>query len=103
MLPLTAAASIRRCSILASIADGSPASCTRRRKVYRHSGVETPVPSSSTPRSANPLAHLTSLQAMLLLGSVGMLPTLWSEMLFPAIMSIQQDLGTSASAVQQTI
>jgi DHA1 family bicyclomycin/chloramphenicol resistance-like MFS transporter len=40
---------------------------------------------------------------MLLLGSVGMLPTLWSDMLFPAIMSIQQDLGTSASAVQQTI
>ena len=61
------------------------------------------MPSSSTPRSAHPLAHLTSLQAMLLLGSVGMLPTLWSDMLFPAIVSIQQDLGTSATAVQQTI
>ena len=34
---------------------------------------------------------------------MGMLPTLWSDMLFPAITSIQQDLGTSATAVQQTV
>jgi DHA1 family bicyclomycin/chloramphenicol resistance-like MFS transporter len=40
---------------------------------------------------------------MLLLGSMGTLPTLWSDMLFPAFMSIQQDLGTSATAVQQTV
>jgi DHA1 family bicyclomycin/chloramphenicol resistance-like MFS transporter len=57
----------------------------------------------STPSSANPLAHLTSLQTMLLLGSLGTLSILWSDMLFPAITSIQQDLGTSAIAVQQTI
>jgi len=57
----------------------------------------------STPGSANPLAHLTSLRAALLLGSMGTLATLWSDMLFPAIVSIQQDLGTSATAVQQTI
>jgi DHA1 family bicyclomycin/chloramphenicol resistance-like MFS transporter len=40
---------------------------------------------------------------MLLLGTLGMLNTLWSDMLFPAITSMQQDLGTSATAVQQTI
>jgi DHA1 family bicyclomycin/chloramphenicol resistance-like MFS transporter len=40
---------------------------------------------------------------MLLLGSMGMLAPLWSDMLFPAIASIQQDLGTSATAVQQTV
>ena len=40
---------------------------------------------------------------MLLLGSMGTLPTLWSDMLFPALTSIQQDLGTSAIAVQQTV
>ena len=61
------------------------------------------MPPPSTPSSANPLAHLTSLQAMLLLGSLGMLNILWSDMLFPAITSMQQDLGTSATAVQQTI
>jgi DHA1 family bicyclomycin/chloramphenicol resistance-like MFS transporter len=49
------------------------------------------------------LAHLTSLQAILLLGSMGLLPILWSDMLFPAIISIQQDLDTSATAVQQTV
>jgi len=49
------------------------------------------------------LARFNSLQAILLLGSMGMLPTLWSDMLFPAIVSIQQDLGTSATAVQQTV
>jgi DHA1 family bicyclomycin/chloramphenicol resistance-like MFS transporter len=58
---------------------------------------------TSTPNSAHPLAHLTSLQAMLLLGSLGMLNILWSDMLFPAIVSIQQDLGSSATAVQQTV
>jgi DHA1 family bicyclomycin/chloramphenicol resistance-like MFS transporter len=40
---------------------------------------------------------------MLMLGSMGTLPTLWSDMLFPALLSIQQDLGTSAAAVQQTV
>ena len=40
---------------------------------------------------------------MLLLGSMGTLARLWSDMLFPAITSIQQDLGTSATAVQQTV
>ena len=69
----------------------------------QHAKVETPMPPSSTPSSARPLAHLTSLQAMLLLGSLGTLNILWSDMLFPAITSIQQDLGTSATAVQQTI
>ncbi|MEJ8827554.1 MFS transporter, partial [Variovorax humicola] len=49
------------------------------------------------------MAHLTSLQAALLLGSMGTLATLWSDMLFPAIISIQQDLHTSATAVQQTV
>jgi DHA1 family bicyclomycin/chloramphenicol resistance-like MFS transporter len=34
---------------------------------------------------------------------MGMLAPLWSDMLFPAIASIQQDLGTSATAVQQTV
>jgi len=29
---------------------------------------------------------------MLLLGSMGMLASLWSDMLFPALTSIQQDL-----------
>ena len=61
------------------------------------------MPSPSTPSSAHPLARLTSLQAMLLLGSLGTLNILWSDMLFPALMSIQQDLGTSATAVQQTV
>jgi len=61
------------------------------------------MPNSSTPSNAHPLARLTSLQAMLLLGSMGMLPTLWSDMLFPALTSMQQDLGTSATAVQQTV
>jgi MFS transporter, DHA1 family, multidrug resistance protein len=61
------------------------------------------MPAPSTPSSTRPLAHLNSLQAILLLGSMGMLATLWSDMLFPAILSIQQDLGTSATAVQQTI
>ena len=40
---------------------------------------------------------------MLLLGSLGTLNIVWSDMLFPAITSIQQDLGTSATAVQQTV
>ena len=57
----------------------------------------------STPNSAHPLAHLGSLRAILLLGSMGMLATLWSDMLFPAMVSIQQDLHTSATAVQQTV
>lgn len=57
----------------------------------------------STPDSAPPLAHFNSMQATLLLGSMGTLATLWSDMLFAALMSIQQDLSTSASAVQQTI
>jgi len=61
------------------------------------------MPAPSTPRSAHPLAHLTSLQATLLLGSLGMLNILWSDMLFPVLMSMQQDLGTSATAVQQTV
>ena len=61
------------------------------------------MPSPSTPSSAHPLARLTSLQAMLLLGSLGMLNILWSDMLFPVLVSIQQDLGTSATAVQQTV
>ena len=61
------------------------------------------MPPSSTPSSTHPLAHLTSLQAMLLLGSSGTLNILWSDMLLPAITSMQQDLGTSATAVQQTI
>ena len=57
----------------------------------------------STPRSAHPLAHLGSLQAILLLGCMGTLATLWSDMLFPAILSIQQDLHASGVAVQQTV
>jgi MFS transporter, DHA1 family, multidrug resistance protein len=61
--------------------------------------MSSPSPSSS----AHPLARLTSLQAMLLLGSLGMLNILWSDMLFPVLVSIQQDLGTSATAVQQTV
>lgn len=61
------------------------------------------MPAPSMPSGANPLAHLTAPQAMLLLGSLGMLNTLWSDMLFPAIASMQHDLGTSATAVQQTI
>ena len=40
---------------------------------------------------------------MLLLGSLGTLNILWSDMLLPAITSMQQDLGTSATGVQQTI
>ena len=40
---------------------------------------------------------------MVLLGSLGMLNILWSDMVFPALVSIQQDLGTSATAVQQEI
>ena len=60
-------------------------------------------PSVSAPSSASPLALLSSLQTMLLVGSLGLLNILWSDMLFPAITSIQQDLGTSATAVQQTI
>ena len=61
------------------------------------------MPSSSTPSSAHPLARFSSLQALLLLGSLGTLNTLWSDMLFPVLMSMQQDLGTSATAVQQTV
>ena len=61
------------------------------------------MPTQSTRSSAHPLAHLTSLQAMLLLGSLGMLNILWSDMLFPAMASMRQDLGTSATAVQQTV
>lgn len=57
----------------------------------------------SKPGSAPPLVRFNSLQAILLLGSMGTLPSLWSDMLFPAIVSIQQDLGTSATAVQQTV
>jgi len=34
---------------------------------------------------------------------MGTLPSLWSDPLFPALVSIQQDLGTSATAVQQTV
>jgi MFS transporter, DHA1 family, multidrug resistance protein len=56
-----------------------------------------------TPSSAPSLARFNSLQAILLLGCMGTLPSLWSDMLFPALMSIQQDLGTSATAVQQTV
>jgi MFS transporter, DHA1 family, multidrug resistance protein len=56
-----------------------------------------------TPSSAHPLARFNSLQAILLLGCMGTLPSLWSDMLFPAMVSIQQDLGTSATAVQQTV
>jgi DHA1 family bicyclomycin/chloramphenicol resistance-like MFS transporter len=40
---------------------------------------------------------------MLLVGSLGTLNILWSDMLFPVLASIQQDLGTSATAVQQTV
>jgi len=61
------------------------------------------MPSLSTPSSANPLARLTYFQIMLLLGSLGTLNTLWSDMLFPGIKSMQEDLGTSATAVQQTV
>src|SRR6478752_10440913 len=62
-----------------------------------------PVTTPSTPGGANPLAHRSYLQVMLLLGSLGMLNTLWSDMLFPGIKSMQEDLGTSAAAVQQTV
>src|SRR6478752_4390684 len=62
-----------------------------------------PVTTPSTPGGANPLAHRSYLQVMLLLGSLGMLNTLWSDMLFPGIKSMQEDLGTSATAVQQTV
>lgn len=61
------------------------------------------MPTSSTPGGAQPLAHFSYLQAMLLLGSLGTLNILWSDMLFPALTSMQQDLGASATAVQQTI
>jgi DHA1 family bicyclomycin/chloramphenicol resistance-like MFS transporter len=61
------------------------------------------MPARLMPNGAEPLAHLTALQAVLLLGSLGMLNTLWSDMLFPAIGSMQHDLGTTATAVQQTI
>jgi len=61
------------------------------------------MPPLSTPSSANPLARLTYFQIMLLLGSLGTLNTLWSDMLFPGIKSMQEDLGTSATAVQQTV
>ena len=61
------------------------------------------MPSSATPSSPHPWARLTSLQAMLLVGSLGTLNILWSDMLFPVLMSIRQDLGTSATAVQQTV
>lgn len=57
----------------------------------------------STPGSANPLAHRSYLQVLLLLGSLGTLNTLWSDMLFPGMKSMQEDLGTSAAAVQQTV
>ena len=60
------------------------------------------MPLPSTPGGANPLAHFYYPQAMLLLGSLGTLNILWSDMLFPAIKSIQQDLGT-LPAVQQTV
>jgi DHA1 family bicyclomycin/chloramphenicol resistance-like MFS transporter len=61
------------------------------------------MPPLSAPGSANPLARLTYFQIMLLLGSLGTLNTLWSDMLFPGIKSMQEDLGTSATAVQQTV
>ncbi|WP_213959778.1 multidrug effflux MFS transporter [Variovorax sp. dw_954] len=61
------------------------------------------MPTSSMPGHARPLAHRTSLQAVLLLGSMGVLASLWSDMLFPAMVSIQQDLQASATAVQQTV
>jgi len=61
------------------------------------------MPSSSSPSSAHPLARFSSLQALLLLGSLGTLNILWSDMLFPVLVSMQQDLGTSATAVQQTV
>lgn len=57
----------------------------------------------STRDSSPSLAHLNSLHALLLLGSLGTLNILWSDMLFPALTSMQQDLGTSATAVQQTV
>ena len=69
----------------------------------QHAKAETPMPSSSTPSSPHTWARPTSLQAMLLLGGLGTLNILWSDMLFPAITSIQQELGTSATAVQQTV
>lgn len=59
--------------------------------------------SPASPDSSHPLTYFKSLQAMLLLGSLGTLNILWSDMLFPALTSMQQDLGASATAVQQTI
>jgi len=69
----------------------------------QHAQAEAPMPAPSTLSSARRLARPTSLQAMLLLGGLGTLNILWSDMLFPTITSIQQDLGTSATAVQQTV
>src|SRR6187551_2987246 len=39
----------------------------------QHAQVETTMPSSSSPSSAHPLARFSSLQALLLLGSLGTL------------------------------
>ena len=46
------------------------------------------MPPQSTPSSAHLLAHLNSVQAILLLGGIGTLASLWSDLLFPAIMSL---------------
>ena len=69
----------------------------------QHVQVETPLPAPSIAGNAHAWVRPNSLHAMLLLGSMGTLNSLWSDMLFPGIKSIQQDLGTSATAVQQTV
>lgn len=43
------------------------------------------------------------MQALPLLGLLGILVSLWSDILFPTLTAIQQDLRISATAVQQTV
>lgn len=61
------------------------------------------MPPPSTLGSASPLARRSYFPIMLLLASLGTLNTLWSDMLFPGLKSMQEDLDTSAAAVQQTV
>ncbi|EHP40630.1 major facilitator superfamily protein [Cupriavidus basilensis OR16] len=46
---------------------------------------------------------LSPAQALPLLGVLGILVSLWSDILFPTLTGIQQDLRISATAVQQTV
>ncbi|CDY73470.1 MFS transporter [Caballeronia glathei] len=46
---------------------------------------------------------LSPAQALPLLGVLGILVSLWSDILLPTLTAIQQDLHTSATSVQQTV